>query len=310
MEAENCSHEEPVECDTESAKGTDEWEVDESIKQNWEKQQAELKNQLILYDVDEWAKLRLSGNNSQGDSRPLKFVGGVDISFVKGDKYNACAAFVVLSYPDLNVVYQDLSMVHLTAPYIPGFLAFREADFLVNKVKKLKRSNPELMPQVIVVDGNGTLHPRGVGLACHLGVELDLPTIGAAKNLYCVDGLKRDEKHFKQCSQWKAFTTGHSSGYDVNSERHSITMATHIATLKKPGDSFPLIGQSEIQLGVALKTCQDAKNPIFVSPGHKISMETSAWVVQLTSKYRVPEPTRQADQLSREYLRKNRKDST
>lgn len=57
-------------------------------------------------------------------------------------------------------------MVELTAPYIPGFLAFREADFLIKKLEQLQKSKPDIMPQAIIVDGNGILHPRGQFALC------------------------------------------------------------------------------------------------------------------------------------------------
>ena len=83
--------------------------------------------------------------------RSLEYIGGVDISFVKGDAINACAAFVIIKLPTMEVVYEDLSMVELTAPYIPGFLAFREVPFLVEKVEKLRQLHPQMTPQVMEV---------------------------------------------------------------------------------------------------------------------------------------------------------------
>ena len=61
-----------------------------------------------------------------------------------------------------QVVHEDLSMVEMTSPYVPGFLAFREAGFLVEKVEKLRQEKPEIMPQAVLVDGNGILHPKSV----------------------------------------------------------------------------------------------------------------------------------------------------
>lgn len=81
-------------------------------------------------------------------------------------------------------------MVRLTAPYIPGFLAFRECEFLVALLDELRGSRPDLVPQLLFVDGNGVLHPRGFGLAAHLGVLAGIPSIGIGKNLLCVDGLE------------------------------------------------------------------------------------------------------------------------
>ena len=202
--------------------------------------------------------------------------GGVDISFVKGDSINACAAFVILKFPELVVVYEDLSMVELTAPYIPGFLAFREADFLVEKIEKVRREQPDLLPQVTMVDGNGILHPRGFGLASQLGVICDIATIGVAKNFYHVDGMEKDEEHHRR-----------------------------ISSLQDRGDTFDLVGASGTLWGKALRTSPQATKPVFVSPGHKVSVDTSVAVVHYCAKVRVPEPTRQADIKSREYLRVN-----
>uniref|UniRef100_A0A8C5Z4V2 Endonuclease V n=1 Tax=Marmota marmota marmota TaxID=9994 RepID=A0A8C5Z4V2_MARMA len=86
-------------------------------------------------------------------------------------------------------------MVSLTAPYMAGFLAFREVPFLVDLVQQLQEKEPGLMPQVLLVDGNGVLHHRGFGVACHLGVLTELPCIGVAKKLLQVDGLENNALH-------------------------------------------------------------------------------------------------------------------
>ncbi|NWT62450.1 ENDOV Endonuclease, partial [Erythrocercus mccallii] len=97
-----------------------------------------------------------------------------------------------------QVLYQDCRMVAVSAPYVAGFLAFREVPVLVEAVQRLQQEEPQLQPQVLLVDGNGLLHPRGFGTACHLGVLTDLPCIGVAKNLLQVDGVVRDELHREQ----------------------------------------------------------------------------------------------------------------
>ena len=74
-------------------------------------------------------------------------------------------------------------------PYVPGFLAFREVEPLVKLIKALENTNIDLMPQVILVDGNGILHAKQFGLACHLGVLVDIPTIGCSKSVYTIDGI-------------------------------------------------------------------------------------------------------------------------
>jgi len=97
----------------------------------------------------------------------------------------------VLTFPDFKVVYEDYEFVKLDIEYIPGFLAFRECAHLVKLYNNLKANRPELLPQVILVDGNGLLHPNACGLACHLGVLLDVPTIGCGKTFFALDGMNK-----------------------------------------------------------------------------------------------------------------------
>ena len=80
-------------------------------------------------------------------------------------------------------------MVKLTLPYISTFLAFREVPFLTQLIDDLRNSKPDIFPQIILVDGNGFLHPRGFGLACHLGVLTGVPTIGIGKTFLMLDGI-------------------------------------------------------------------------------------------------------------------------
>lgn len=247
------------------------------IKRKWELEQKELKKKISLED-DSNVKKMISNPDSD-----TFYVGGMDISFVKGDDVNACAALVVFSFPDLEVVYEDYQMIQLTQPYIPGFLAFREMDFMIQLYNNVKENNTQYTPQVIMVDGNGILHPRGVGSACHLGVLLDVPCLGVAKNLFFIENdIDRNEEHMEQ-----------------------------IASLKQSGDTFPLVGSSSgITYGKALKSCEKATKPVYVSPGHKISIDSATELVHRCSKYRIPEPVRQADLNSREYLRVNFKDGS
>lgn len=82
---------------------------------------------------------------------------------LQGDAETACAALVVVRVSDMAIAYEEMRMVHMTQPYVPGFLAFREVHFLADLLGTLKRNRPELYPQVVLVDGNGVLHPRGFG---------------------------------------------------------------------------------------------------------------------------------------------------
>ena len=120
---------------------------------------------------------------SQLELRPLeappRLVAGADLSFDKGSD-TVWAGIVVLSFPDLKIVEERGLQMQARFPYVPGLLSFREAPALLEVWEKL-----ENRPDVLVLDGQGTAHPRGFGLACHLGLWLQIPTIGCAKTLLC-----------------------------------------------------------------------------------------------------------------------------
>jgi len=107
----------------------------------------------------------------------INTVAGVDVSF-KGDM--AKAAIVVLSYPGLTPVDYSLAELPVEFPYIPGLLAFREAPTVLAALEKLKTE-----PDLFVFDAQGLAHPRRMGLATHLGVIIDKPSIGCAKSRLC-----------------------------------------------------------------------------------------------------------------------------
>ncbi|XP_054636355.1 endonuclease V-like isoform X2 [Dunckerocampus dactyliophorus] len=228
----------------------------EDLVQQWESEQDRLREQVVEEDTQAWQKNpHFSG---------LERVGGLDLSFIKGDDVNACAQLVVLSYPDLEVLYEDTQMVTLTAPYIAGFLAFRETPFFLDALQRLGMNKPTLVPQVVFVDGNGLFHYREFGLACHVGVLSGLPCVGVAKNLLQVQGVYKSEEHQSQ-----------------------------IAALQKGGDSFPLIATSGKVLGKALRSSDKSSKPVYVSVGHKISLDTAVRLTHSCCRFRVPEPIRQ-----------------
>lgn len=119
--------------------------------------QEKLKLKLIESDSEEV----LSWRKDDDPFLSLHHVGGVDISFDKDKPDQACAMLTVLSFPALQVLHTSSALVEMTEPYIPGFLAFREVGFLVERLETIRRCHAEMVPQVILVDGNGVLHPRG-----------------------------------------------------------------------------------------------------------------------------------------------------
>ena len=216
---------------------------------------------------------------------PLTVVAGIDISFVKNTDL-AVASLCILSFPELKVIHTIMRHVRMTEPYISGFLAFREVPLIAPLIEEVRRTLPQSMhPQLLFVDGNGVHHPRRFGFASHLGVVCDIPTIGCAKKLMCVEDLKNSVVS-DSLERW----TG----------------------LEHKGPIMPLIGESgcapnlkKTLWGYAALTGNSTKNPIFISPGHRIGFTTALIMTVMVTLFRVPEPIRQADLLSRAYIRDN-----
>ncbi|MCZ3365793.1 MULTISPECIES: endonuclease V [Methanobacterium] len=155
----------------------------------------------------------LSKNIIEQDSfKNVHTVAGADISFEKDDC--AVAAAVVVDLDDLTVIDSKAIEVKLLFPYISGFLGFREANAVISVLRKL---NNEF--DVLMVNGHGIMHPRGFGLASHVGLLMDMPTIGVAKRLikgnykYKSDNsLKTVEfmnKSVGACNRQKCISVGH-----------------------------------------------------------------------------------------------------
>ena len=112
----------------------------------------------------------------------LKTVAGVDVGFEENGAI-ARAAVALLDFPSLEPLGVAIARRPTPFPYIPGFLSFREISAIVHALAKLTQKFPE-PPGLIICDGQGYAHPRRFGLACHLGVLLDCPTLGAAKSRF------------------------------------------------------------------------------------------------------------------------------
>ncbi len=183
------------------------------------------------------------------EGHEISTIGGVDIGLV-GDQ--ARAAIVTLQYPSLEPIAGVTAEAPLEFPYVPGLLAFREGPAILAAWERL-----ETRPDVVMFDGQGIAHPRGMGIAAHMGLWLDRPTIGVAKSwLY---GLYEEPG-------------------------------------PNPGDFSPLRDprQPAVAIGAVLRTRAKVK-PLFVSPGHKIDIATSVQLVMAcVAGYRLPETTRWA----------------
>ncbi|KAH1213020.1 Endonuclease V [Glycine max] len=231
--------------------------------QTWITAQNILREKLITEDCFAW-KLQAGSKEEEA----LRYVGGVDISFSKDDPSRACGTLVVLDFHTLQVLYQDFSLVTLQVPYVPGFLAFREAPVLLQLLEKMKRSNNPFYPQVLGWPVILELRP----ISQQLGLERITRN---TEYLHHVDGLT-----------------------------HSRVRELLGAEENCSEDFINLVGCSGHIWGVAMRSTQGSIKPIFISIGHKISLQTAIMIVQMTCKYRVPEPIRQADIRSRDYIRK------
>ena len=242
------------------------------ILDNWRKEQDNLKQKLIKTDFYNFNLDNADNNADTNDKTELKYIAGMDISASKKNPNIAVSALIICDR-NLNIVYEDYKLVKMDEPYIPGFLAFREVNHLVELINDLKKNNPEYLPQVILVDGNGILHVKGFGLASHLGVLVDIPTIGCSKNVFNVDGINKIK--VKEIAK---------------------------QYLNKGGDYYPLIGDSGLQWGWAYRSNNESKNPMIISLGHKISNDTSLKIVKMCTIHRIPQPIRFSDKISRRLI--------
>jgi deoxyribonuclease V len=180
-----------------------------------------------------------------------RFIAGVDAAFFEDTVIGAACIY---KYPEL-VFLEDAHAIKKTDfPYIPGFLSFREGPAVLKAINSLK-----IKPDIVLFDGQGIAHPRGLGIASHIGVLLNIPSIGCAKSRLIGDygepGLKKGSR----------------------------------SPLKYHGRT----------VGSVLRT-RDNTRPLFISPGHMVDLKEAVEIVlRCTSGYRIPEPLRRADRLTK-----------
>ncbi len=193
----------------------------------------------------------------EGEIRNPKKVVGLDISYVGR---TGVAAAALLTYPDMELVKYSFVVGEAPIPYIPGLLAFREAPLMFAAYEALGEE-----ADLIVVDGHGVTHPRGFGIASHVGVVLNKPSIGAAKKKLCGEVVRTPE-----------------------------------------GREYLVINGKK---GAYIYRPRKGKT-IYLSIGHKVSVQAIVKVAETFFKgHTLPEPTYQADKISREVRRSLDKNS-
>ena len=197
-------------------------------------------------------RLRYQVISSDQLKQPVQYVAGVDMGFESNGTISR-AAVAVLSFPDLQVVETSLAYRPTSFPYIPGFLSFREIPAVLDALEKI-----QITPDIILCDGQGIAHPRRLGIASHLGVILDMPTIGVAK---------------------------------------SLLIGKHEELPNTKGSWQPLIHKGET-IGAVLRTRQGVKPVYVSIGHQISLTTAIEYVLSCTPKYRLPETTRIADKLA------------
>lgn len=179
----------------------------------------------------------------------VRRIGGIDVSIRDGW---ARAAVIVMN-PDFEIIESRTAELRATFPYVPGLLAFRELPAIVKAFRSLDQS-----PDLALVDGHGVAHPRRFGIACHVGVALDLPTIGCGKSLFVGD---------------------------------------HDPPATSRGSWTDLIHQGET-IGAALRTRDGVRPIYISTGHRVSLSTAIRWALKLAPRYRLPEPIRAADALA------------
>lgn len=191
---------------------------------------------------------------SRDDFGPIARVAGVDVGF-EDNGATTRAAIAVLAFPSLRLETSAIARLPTRFPYVPGLLSFREVPAVLAAIEQ-----QDSLPDLLLCDGQGIAHPRRLGIASHLGLLLDIPSIGVAK---------------------------------------TRLIGQHDEVPNERGAWVPLRDGKET-IGAVLRTRQGVK-PLFVSPGHRIGLESAvAWVMACLTRYRLPETTRWAHRLASE----------
>jgi deoxyribonuclease V len=188
----------------------------------------------------------------EDDLGPVRTVAGVDIGFAENYTITR-AAVAVLTFPDLQLCDQAIIHRPTTFPYVPGLLSFREAPAALEALSKLS-----VQPDLLLCDGQGRAHPRRFGLACHLGLLCDIPSIGVAK---------------------------------------SRLVGEHEGVGEERGSRQPLLHDGEV-IGMVLRTRTNVKPLYISVGHRVSLTTAVDYVLRCTPKYRLPETTRQAHKMA------------
>ncbi len=192
-------------------------------------------------------------------SRAPRTVAGADISHLRFGR-RAVAGIVVFSFPGLEFLEESIVEGTIDFPYVPGLLSFREGPLLERAFRGLRRK-----PGLLFFDGQGIAHPRGLGIASHLGLRLEVPSVGCAKSRLFGEAAEPEEDK---------------------------------------GAWTPIMDPGGGAVGALVRTRKGVK-PVYVSPGHRIDVAGALrYALALSPRYRIPVPIRAAHMRTNEERRR------
>ncbi|KAK8837199.1 hypothetical protein M9Y10_036625 [Tritrichomonas musculus] len=204
------------------------------------------------------------------------YAGGADLTDRDG-MIVGCFVVIDCQY-NFKIIYKKCTEMRVTVQYQAGLLCFREGPVVVALYNEFKEKCPNINLDLIICDGSGEWHPRGLGLASYVGVELQIPTIGVFKNFLYIGSQHNKEEIIEEAHQ-QCINNG-----DFIIMEHTIRNGCKVscAVMKTEyGRYF---------------------NPIYISPGNLIDLNSSIEIVKRLCRFREPEPTRLADRISRRYI--------
>jgi endonuclease V len=220
------------------------------------------------------------------EGNPLKYVGAIDIRFTKGTSGYACIGLAVFDISENNLisVYKKMEIVTIDIEYQPGYLASRYLKYYQNMLETLKKEKSQLFPQLLFVRDAGILHQNRCGMASHIGILCDVPTIGVQERLLLGPNLS------------KSMRVKVSDNYEGRYNKAFVSEDREI------GEYSEIVDADDNVLGVAIRIADDSKRPTFVSIGHRVSLDTAIDTVLDLSIGRVPEPIRIVRSCCKQYL--------
>ena len=250
------------------------------------------------------AKFVISIDDRDWNTDANVVVGGADvaISSTDGSAHATLVIFHMKQMHDIHTLITTTPSCEVN-PYVPGKFAIREGPLIIHLIKAAAAAG--LAPGILLIDGNGVLHPRRFGLACAVGVAADLPTIGVSKSLFSVAGL--DERGVRAAArrllrrrgEWAALVG--SDGLTYGAVLRSTGPCPQ-GGARPPAAVFQGVISSAPAAAAGIDPLTDAEgdgqtpfNPIYVSIGHRVCLETAVRIVASLCNYRVPEPIRLAD---------------